>query len=694
MWPEPEGVRWWTAESTGVWTGALPPLKRPDAPEACSRGLGELLPQTLSEGIGVAPVCRLLLDPALGDAWQQYAWEWLRWQGQPLVGRLLAARAASPLPGPGIPAGETAVIRLWPRDATAQPFGGLADRGGQVVATTRAAAETWLAEHDPTALAALVVIAHGAESGEFAFLDERGQGWRLDTGRGLPPLVALLACAGRDGNLLAEGRRCLDAGARAVLASAGRLDATQIGDFIRDLLAGWREGVPVGELLRRAQGRASQQHGAGRLCLLGQYDLRQGTTASASRDALPLLLGRLTRERWREGWTLDQALAELETRLDLPADYAHGVSGRDLLHKLRECEPKLPRLTRAWVLGLMAYLAEIHHHALLPRLARERTGLPNSLPEAATEHHYWAKVYYRQGQYRRALVELDHGLAQDDRHPALLGLLANCLLDLNLPKSANRVLERLDNTIADPAAPTLDRNMGFKFLDRRARLCLRQGRPRAAVGHYRRKHEEALGRDQDGQRERAGLLYAWAWLETGGEDCATAAIAVLDAGLRVGQGNTAPAYLLRALALWAWRRHDHRAAKIVVRYRELLQQRLAKQDPGPFGMALGFLRLYYRQNTPNSAWLVSAWDEVRELLENGHYWLELATLHHLAKERDESMDCLDRFQCRRRQALKAALPAWVGLAPEQRNEREAQERRILGRDPNLEELVKGGLMPL
>jgi len=485
-----------------------------------------------------------------------------------------------------------------------------------------------------------------------------------------------------------------------------------------------RAGGRVDELLWRAQRQPDSDHGAGRLVILGRGELRVGPArhpdewpdaelqraaralTPASVPALQALVERLTWQCYLQDGDLEGAVDALYEALDL--EYDDRDREEPLLDLLVQHSSQWAPLTRSWVQPYQIYLAEIYDHRLLPAESGRR--LPN--PQTPHACYHRAKPHYRLGAYPRAVAELTAGLQAlpPARWPlrsglGLLGVLVNTLIDLNLPEPAQAAFDQLDLTLSRASSASADRQ-NLNHWDRRARLALRQGQPETALDRYRQKRQRER-RDPD--RELAWLLYVAAWADL---PEAPAFAAEVQAKLNArygpdyvfGRGNEPPAYLLRALALWAWRSGDARAAAAVAVWTAKLVEPLGRvQDPGPFAMTLGYMHLYVQSHAPINATLPD-WTLIADALERERYWFELASLACLlGRPAEEIQRALEQFQALRRAAGEelAGLPEplrqrvmanWPALL----ERREAAERALLlaGKPAGVAELVKQGMLPL
>lgn len=741
LWPEGTQVRWWTPAATGLFDLQAPghPAlactladlrdQRRAAPleKALAKPLGEHLAGLLRR----FPSLRLCLTQDLADAWHTFPYEWFSLDGAPVLGRLLVARQVPRDAAPARPVYVPTVValNLWPASEAIQPLDELPPQPGLRIidSANAAAAEAFLSQTDPATYGVLCVLCHGSEAtGAPPFRLPDGRPWRLPTAHGMPPLVLLLACGNDAGNLIDYGRELLAVGARTVLAPLGQPDAAGVRQFLESFLPRWFAGARVDEALLEAQRQSGSERGARRLQLLGRGDLRLSrdpqppewpdqrlVAAAADGDsaALVALINRMTLEAFQRDGRLDGAVERLRERLGIP--YGAESGERRLLATLDACESALWPLARAWVLPLLLALGEAYDYRLLRKYERALLALDTPLPAAPHVHHYLSKPHYRDGRYGLAARELVAGFAllTPDTLCAtgalgLLGQLLNLAIDLNLPAQGRVIDDLLESCLARNASSTAERHR-LNRLDRVARLAMRQGRPESAIGRFQEKYHEVKDAGEDGLRELSWLLYATAWLgqpdAKAYADGAKAWLANVEGvSQSVGRGNEDEAYLLRALALWAWRVGDADAARLVGHYRDFMMQRLYVQDPGPFGLAIGFLHLYQKDH-PHTALHLPVWETVQGPLATRRYYLELAALGSLLDDAEDTQHWLNRFWTQRLEALPyfEQLPAWLGdgrLAgwsdDVARQTRRETEGLLAGGAPAVETLVRSGLLPL
>lgn len=747
FWREGDAVRWWTPRATGTLpldplaptsNGRTSTLADPQERRLLATTLAPALAQVVAERLDERPgPWRLHFGADLPEAWQRLPLESLLHRGQRLDARAQMVRYAAPLATPPVlpRTAEVVIFDLWPDDER------IGADGRRLFARIIEAVEfcnilkgqnqtrAQLPQLDLSGTALLCVIGHGSEGRDaHPFRTETGEHWTLPLSQGLPPLVLLLVCGDEQGHLLDYGHELLQAGAQAVLAPVGRLDAPAADRFLQAFLAGWEAGRTVGDLLWDAQREPDSDYGARRLRLLGRADLHRGPAHGwteqpdaalheAAKDddaALRALLERITARGFRVRGHLNAAVDDLYDALGMQYDDRDAETA--VLPRLDGLWERLPPLAAYWVAPYIVYLAEVYDHRLLPRYESLRIHFKLDAPDAPPLpfiHHYWGKLHYRRGDYGKALAALAQGFALLDETGlrqssgvGLLGLLVNGLIDFDLPGPGLALYDRLDACL-DGVEDRLSLLQKTNRLDRRARLALRQGLPDKALIHYRCK--QAMDR-RDPDREWAGLLYAAAWADPLGppaRDLAAevggrlrAESPVLD---RIGRGNATLAYLLRAYALWTWRAADPEAFAWLVGQWATVGGRLPAQDSGPLGFALGYLHLYRRAAGEGTPIALPPWDVAEGALEHDKYWFELAVFSALLGRSDEARRFLGKFHALRDGTLPTLeqLPDWLVIGNpiawrEELDRRGEEERRLLlaGSPPAVEALVAAGVLPL
>lgn len=737
LWPEGTGVRWWTPEQTqwleltgpqadGVtlaWQGLRERRDRLNLRYGLAAPLGERLVTALAQHERV--MC--YLDRHLASAWHDCPYEWLSLDGQPLLGRLTVVRdcpVAQPPELPLRPDREIGVLNLLDSAEPVQPAAAVPPGAARIL-DGLPASEHYLRQVDLTALAALVVIAHGTEQGGAQpFRLPGGTTWALPVERGMPPLVILLACGNDQGNLLLDSQRLLAAGARAVLAPRGRPTPAAAGACLADFIHRFRAGERLDHCLGRLQARDDAARGAGLLQLLGRGDLRlasvptcveqadarlaaRATTESDS-EALATLANRLTLACYYRSEPLEQAERALRRHLGIPRRDATGEQA--LLDQLDRADAACWPLTRAWTLPLTILLTEAYRKDDLPRLHKRLQALKRAHPVLPWHvYHYSSKLYYRQGRYALALQEIQQGLQgfvpqqACTQAAATLGHLVNLLVDLNLPAPAQGLHQQLDDCLARQATEEADWER-HKLKDRAARIALRQGQAERAMAIYRLKYQEAHQYGGAGERELAWLLYISAWLDPRRATTWARAVAeqlqtpaVIHA---IEQGDDTTLYLLRAYAIWAWRGRIQAAVDLLSDCQAALSDALYAGDAGPPGFVFACLHLCQRAGMTLPV-QPPAWESIVAPLETQRYFLELAAFAALLGQAAPIANWLQRLHGERLPDRPMEWPAWVGEGGLQdwcglsaAVRRHEQAVLATGKTVTPAQLVASGLLPL
>jgi tetratricopeptide (TPR) repeat protein len=702
LWPEAGSVRWCTPSDTGLLD------VRDPTNDTCRVRLAELrdhgteitlkqaldpeLAELLCGWLNGAASVRLHLDEKLPASWHEIPWEWLHHDGATLHGRLLAIRHAIRSETPALVASRGhagAVFDLWPDgevSGTPRRFGDLAVPGLIQVYRGVGPVNAFLRSKALSAFPLVCIVAHGSErSATEPVRLADGALWSLPEDEPIPSVVVLLVCGSDERNLTAYGCSLLSKGAAAVLAPVGRIDAAAADAFLRRLLTGWCGNERLGEILCAGQTDPESADAARRIELLGRGDLRFGgvdaaggqVSASPVRDAhagnpaaLVALADRLTLDCMRDAGDLTDAVDRLFDALGLR--YGDPSDEERLLRQLDATESALQPLTRAWVLPLLAFLAENYDHSLLGKYEGMRRDLGTLVPVSPYAHYAWSKVYRRLGREEDAVRELVAGLKLLDPAAvcasggaALLGHLVSMLIDLNLGAIGKIVYEQhLDRCLSAVGDELVDRYRRNR-MDRAGRLAIRCGEIASAFAYFRRMRIETQRAGRDDLRELAWLLYiaAWAGLKEG-RTLALEALARLEnvpvimAGL--GRGNESEAYLMRAVALWAWRAGDAAGVRALVPYVSEMEHRLYTHDPAPYAGALLWLHLCNAVDMSLKSRLPE-WEPICDRLEDMHSWLELAAFTRIRGDPDESRSYLAKFQAMRVRLLPQLLevPGWL-----------------------------------
>lgn len=155
---------------------------------------------------------------------------------------------------------------------------------------------------------------------------------------------------------------------------------------------------------------------------------------------------------------------------------------------------------------------------------------------------------------------------------------------------------------------------------------------------------------------------------------------------------------MRAYALWAWRADDQVAARWLASHLRAVERLSPSQDPGPLGLALGYLYFYQREHS-ETVLALPRWEIAAELLAQWQYWFELAMLGGMLGH-EQADGHLKRFHEMRHKvvAVLENLPAWLtdGSGIEWRDvlkSRSELECSII-RQQSIDLAVRHGMVPL
>lgn len=686
--------------------------------------LHDLLNDQLQTG---EPVVIHLLA-GLPEVWHRFPYEWLRWRGHSIHGRLLAVRRAPAdlWQSPPSVSGGAVLFDLWTevgsRSQLQEPFRGLGGQHRLDVLRGQGTVTAFLKHRNAGSLSLLAIASHGSElCGQPPFRLGEGCLWDLPLDEPMPPVILLLVCGNDRHNLLDYARRLMERGAAAVIAPAGQLDATAADVFLRSFLLRWEVGERLDSLLIATQGEDTTGLGARRLLLIGNGALRLESAPTSSKPSNDSITSSEQIAELCNSTTLRAALEDAGQ--DRVIDWLYKGSGTDpydpgseriLLELADAALPRCWSQTTAWLLPHLAYLADKYDHTRLETYEDLHRARHSSLVRTAYGQFGWTKLYYRHGHIIAAMNELVEGIRLldpespcDEGGAALMGQLVNILIDLNLPRPGQQVFDRLDACLAGKGDNLQDRYRPHR-MDRAARLAVRQGYVVKAMTFYRLRHAEAMNEGLDGARELSWLLYLHAWNDDQAlRDTMAAVLALLPHQTpdRVDTMSVidSEGYLLRALAAWAWRARDAELAAMLNHWIGVLIQRSYIQDPDPYAQTLAFLHLLARRLGTDNPDLPD-WGVVQALLESRHQWLDEAILDWLAGCTEDCARALRRFQAMRRDQIRvlAGLPGWLGLADRSEWDaevslRESRERAILATAPGdtpWPVLASAGLVPI
>jgi hypothetical protein len=566
----------------------------------------------------------LLLEPRLPDAWQYLPWERLSFRGAPLGTQALIVRRAAWSDEQLTKAreGRKKLLNLFPVGEhdfldELQPL----FRKGRIHRCRPAQVRSdfeWADE--------LFIVAHGLDGG---LKDAEGRPFSLPVTLRMPGRIWLLACnVGGAMDRLAS--QLLAQGCRTVISATGNVSAPEMQAAIES----WSHqggGDPARWL---AMQPLKADGDCGTLAVWGCVEPDVS-------DCAPW--NRLT---WTaaHGGSDELPLGDETASPDFFAAYDQ--------YRSADAWP----LTRERMQAPLLWLAENYHHPAIAELERD-IGTPQTAPDALA----LATAARRAGNYPQMARYLSLTLTMKDLPVRdaedCLGQLANLWIDLDMPQQARRAIDRhADLLIEDVAARQwADR----KRLDWLARCMAREGRFAEALDHLAAKQRLAT---DDGSRELAGQLYLSAWGQIAGQvDCDRAASLARDATTRletlqaeqIGEGNATMAYLLRALAAYAWAAGDLASLDLIIGWRDEARRRLSAHDPGPWAYLLACLHLGGES--------ASGDEDLRRALaalERSHYHLEAGMFAALAGYSRIADERLQRFKQRRAATLQA-----LGQAP-------------------------------
>ncbi|MDJ0807008.1 MAG: hypothetical protein QNJ78_09265 [Gammaproteobacteria bacterium] len=694
---------------------------------------------------------RLRLAEELPAFWHSCAYERLLLDGEEIFGRLVVERYVStkhwhmgrPIPQNGVLFDFLAdkPTETFPTGERHAFYSAVDNRKLQSTARIcldKPVVDHYLEQKDLSHTGFLCIIAHGSEtSARFPFQSADGSAFQLSLDSGLPPIVILLICGGFDGNLIDYGRHLITKGASTVIASIGKISAPRAGEFLDAFISSWNQGGTVTECLGKAQMNDTRAIGSRRLVLLGNGDLHAGefhademsdvdiNEAARADDipALTTLIDRITFDAYHREGNAGTVVSELYRRLCLPYDDPN--EGAESYLKFVAVADQVSPLSQYWLRPYLGFLAQVHDHPSMQRYLKTRKraeGQDAWLPDSPIFYHYLATPDYRNGLYIKGVKKLVAGfnkiVGETACHQAgikLLGNLINHLIDLGLPDEADLLAIELKRCLEVYEGDTEETDR-FTLMDREARIALRQGQTTGAsdehilraVTLFDKKRIESIANGEDGSRELAWLLYVTAWGEVQeAQAYADKVLAFFDDVKSVSQdiskGNDTRLYLLRALALWAWRGRDEHAAERVDAFLDALSRRGFYQDTGPLGFAAAYLALYRGDKSSEQ------WTKMKVLMEQDRYWLELTAFGYLMSDFTATQKYLEHFQHQRRVAFEQLkkLPAWLAKGAfigqnwqEKRHnlgQRERWEASVFNTEvdsPQAETIVHAGLLPM
>jgi hypothetical protein len=626
---------------------------------AGAKAVEEFLPELAPTLRSPDPHCRclLLLEPSLPAPWLHLRWETLQLSGRPLSSQALVVRNAI-WGHPRSSVGNTiCFLDLFPPAEFSfvdrlQPW----LRSGQL----RSCRPAFL-KKQMSAASELLIMAHGRANG---LVDRDGRVFDLPVAYPMPERIWLLAC-NVDGAMDKLARRLLEQGCRSVIAARSELSAPEMACVLEEFLAG-RACEESISWLERAERALSARPNSRTLTIWGECDI----------DSTPCT--QWNRLSWdnAHGDRRRPPLDDESTRDEFLSAHQHAVS------------PHAWPLTREWMWPPLLWLAEKHHHPAMQELS-ERIGDSRS-PQAIRG---LAAAARRVGNYVQMARYLSLGLGIPalpvKERAEILGALANLFIDLDLPESAATIIQRHEDCVWDD--PRQSFSAEFKRLDWAARMEARRGRLHIALDLMTTKRKRS---PVDTGRELAWQLYLATWGVLGGqvsEDVSANFAAEVakrlgsEAPENVGHGNENSAYLLRALAAYAWASQDSACLNSARIWLDHAEDRLTDDDPGPWAYTIAYLHL-------QGAAPRESLDRALSALERARYFLEAASISGFADRESKRRRLLVRFQ-QRRQHILAELSEATDFT-ETLTEVAAREKTESDADELPTSAARLGVMPL
>ena len=601
------------------------------------------------------------------------------------------------------------ILNLWPCSKETQTtfsfFEQLVRQDECQVLRGSAKSSYHLNQFDITQNPLLCIIAHGnEESIKAPFQTENGQPWALPE-RSLPPLILLLACGSEQGNLLEYSLRLLENGAKTVLAPIGKLDASQANIFIKLFLELLYSGKPIDETLVLLKNKKELNHSAMRLRIIGtgnislceqshpttSFNTREPILSLKNKGNLIRILNQISYKCLTENHSLDEAVCTLYETVSLKYDDPHEDEKIYLI--LSSIYEDCWKITQGWLDPLLVHLSTLYDHGSIRKYQRKcDTHKSVQLPDNPLFYYYFAHGHYRQGNYSKAMKSLVYGLNSLDKHTftnneaefKLYSKSADICVDMSLIGSAKFFLNRKKECLSTKRLPVETNDFAtFCLLDQKARILVRncaependkngQYGIRKAIGLLSKKHSLSINSyNDDGLRELSTLLYLSSWLENipliyyKQAYTALENIDHISRKIKKTRGNCKELYLLRALAVWAWRKEDISAQKLLEGYSDVFIElcyldNLA--DSGPLGFIIAILALMKNKTA------LLLWPLMTSKLECDQYYYELSFLYALLQERQASSETLTKFH-QQRQGVINNLKKWKknGLSEEFHN---------------------------
>ena len=560
----------------------------------------------------VEKVSTLILDKSLPEQWHKIAWERLNWRGRKLGDLWHVVRLATIQKTTYTPSHlrNTLIWDQWENDR-------LSELNNVTIRFKIKQIEQDIQSGlDVGGYRRFIIFAHGGETQDCLFLDNKGLCWNPTIPKTLPPEVFIIACANHGSNFHDFILQCLQNGAKTVICGHGKLDELAMIEALSIFV---NSDEPAYQTLWRLKSTVPQKRDG------DVHWLRFYGDACISE--------------------LDFAVfnAFQESKFDRVFKEFKELGLQSLLNHIRG-SASVWQITKQILLSSALYLAEKEAHAEMNSLRNELKRISIHCPQLFMESQYsQANFLRRKGLYMLSSEELMAVLQHKDiftNNPAqeskIFRCLLNILLDLNVVPAAQVVYNHIHSLLEIYDLPVEK----FKLADPKARLEIRSGNVRSAIIIYKRKIHQT-----EDNRELANILYATSWL--GDFEQAQVYAEHIESLLinKFNNGNDVNAYFLRALAAY----HYLNDSKPPLNDELMLicEQKLeANQDKGPFAMTLLY-HLLKTNDCDNELWNIAIL-----ALEDDLYWFELAAFHALAHQKVATKRVLNKFHENRRKVLE------------------------------------------
>jgi hypothetical protein len=631
-------------------------------------------------------ITRLYLHKSLSSTWQHLDWEKLSLCGKILSGRLQLVRYTNFEIAASLSKQQKWLMFDHWEDTR---FFSAALQSETIEIKFKTKIDSCLKHNDINNYQGLLIIAHGSEQTEQnPLLTADKHPWQLQLPQRLPAIVLIIACASNNNNFELLIKECLAKGAETIIAPHGQLDAKLMQDFLTGYFTAPSHSI-ADYLYSQQQENPQANGGANCLRLYGKL---QPLSPSVLKDYRQTNLNYHFHKH------------NILNNLRQAHSIGHETDAQQWLETTLNFLPALPVATQVLLIDYCDYLAEQWATDKIQDIAKIRGQLNKNNSHYATyenefKSYVQAKTYRREGKYeksclscaalyKRLIEQKDNALLAD-----FYGLLLNILIDLNLPKSANKVSQLLQRCIRNDESD-LETDRKNKQYDRQARLYMRQTKYKRAIQNYLIKFD-TVG-DLPSRREITTLLYAQAWTCPGNDEIENSIITLMDviSGSKSKTFNELK-YEIRALALAAWQTEnkDSSLSALLKHYApDIIQDLGQSKDKGPAGMAFFFAYLAGIEDYQHK----DDFEKAIVALNDDSYFLELALLLSLCNQTEIAQQYLKNYHIMREDSLDKLNQFWQANGIEihcERSDREAQESQLIEKFDR-QYMLDNGLIPL